>query len=65
LVVRPDAGRELCRQAILKYLPEDAPDQYLAALKPHREQVRLEVIRQLQEAYGDGSDDDDEDGGAP
>jgi hypothetical protein len=48
LVVRPDAGRELCRQAILKYLPEDAPDQYLAALKPHREQVRLEVIRQLQ-----------------
>jgi hypothetical protein len=60
LVVRPDAGRELCKQAIFKYLSEDAPNQYIAALKPHREQVRLEVIRQLQETYGDGHDDDDE-----
>jgi hypothetical protein len=50
LVVRPDAGRELCKQAILQYLPEDAPNQYLAALKPRREQVRLEILRQLQES---------------
>jgi hypothetical protein len=59
LVVRPDAGRELCKQAIFRYLPEDAPSQYLAALKPHQDEVRLEVLRQLQEAYGDGYEDDD------
>jgi hypothetical protein len=52
LVVRPDAGRQLCRDAILKYLPEDAPQRYRAALQPHREQVREEVLRQLQETYG-------------
>jgi hypothetical protein len=49
LVVRPEAGRELCRQAILRYLPEDAPAQYQATLEPERERVRLEVIRLLAE----------------
>lgn len=52
LVVRPDAGRQLCRDAILRYLPEDAPTQYQEALAPHREQVRDEVLRQLRETYG-------------
>jgi hypothetical protein len=55
LVVRPQAGRELCRQAILKYLPEDAPERYRAVLAPHHEQVRMEVLRQLQETYGGAS----------
>jgi hypothetical protein len=52
LVIRPEAGRQLCRRAILKYLPEDAPQQYRDALKPHQEKVRREVLRQLQETYG-------------
>jgi hypothetical protein len=52
LVVQPDAGRELYRQTILKYLPEDAPARYREALVPHREQVRAEVLRQLHETYG-------------
>jgi hypothetical protein len=52
LVVRPGAGRELCRQAILKYVSEKAPGEYRNALEPHREQVREEVLRQLRETYG-------------
>jgi hypothetical protein len=52
LVVRPDAGRQLCLDAILKYLSDDAPNLYQAALQPHREQVHEEVLRQLQETYG-------------
>jgi hypothetical protein len=49
LVVRPAAGRELCRQAILRYVAEDAPEAYEARLGPLREQVRLEVVRLLAE----------------
>jgi hypothetical protein len=52
LVVRPDAGRQLCREAIIRYLSEDAPDCYREALRPYREQVRDEVVRQLRETYG-------------
>jgi hypothetical protein len=52
LVVRPDAGRELCRQAILKYLPEDAPEKYRERLEPFCDQVREEVLRQLRATYG-------------
>ena len=43
LVVRPAAGRELCRQTILKYLPEEAPEQYAAELQPHREIARQAI----------------------
>jgi len=50
LVTRPEAGRELCRQAITRYLPDDAPERYEAALEPLREQVRLEVARLMTEA---------------
>jgi len=49
LVVRPVAGRELCQQAILKYLPADAPQKYRAALKSHRKQVRAELVRLMRD----------------
>lgn len=45
LVVRPEAGRTLCRNAILKYLNDDDPARYRASLAPAREEVRQEVIR--------------------
>jgi hypothetical protein len=51
LLADPDAGRELCRQTIQRYLPEDAPDRYREALAPHREQVRAEILRRLEETY--------------
>jgi hypothetical protein len=56
LVVRPDAGRELYRQAILRYLPEDAPAKYRERLEPFRDEVRDEVLRQLRETYGAGGE---------
>ena len=40
LVVRPEAGRRLCLDAVLKYLPEDAPEQYQSALGPYRNRMR-------------------------
>lgn len=44
LVVRPQAGRELCRQAILRWLDGAAALQrYEDALRPLRERVRLEI----------------------
>jgi hypothetical protein len=53
LVVRPEAGRRLCLDAILRYLPEDAPERYQEALAPRREQVRAEIERQLQAMYSE------------
>jgi hypothetical protein len=52
LVVRPDAGRKLCRDTILKYLPADAPDDYQEALETYREDARREIARELRAAYG-------------
>jgi hypothetical protein len=43
LVSRPEAGRNLCRQAILKYLPADAPDQYQSSLELPRRKLRSEI----------------------
>jgi hypothetical protein len=40
LVSQPELGRKLCRDAILEYLPEDAPDDYEASLAPLREELR-------------------------
>jgi hypothetical protein len=40
LVVRPEAGRDLCRAAINQYVPETAPDDYRAALAPEREKLQ-------------------------
>jgi hypothetical protein len=36
LIVQPEEGRKLCLQAILKYLPASAPQEYEERLKPHR-----------------------------
>jgi hypothetical protein len=52
LVVRPEAGRKLCRYTLLKYLPADAPDSYRETLAPYREEVRKEIARQMRAAYG-------------
>jgi hypothetical protein len=49
LVVRPEEGRELCRQAILKYIPASASANYAARLKPHHEEVEQETRRLLRE----------------
>jgi hypothetical protein len=51
LVVRPDARRALCRQAILKYVPEDAPKLYAKALKPHRAEV-LRILKRKMKGAG-------------
>jgi hypothetical protein len=49
LVVRPQAARELCRQTILRYLPEEAAEEYEAALREPREQLRQAIIKALQQ----------------
>jgi hypothetical protein len=45
----PELGRELCRQAILKYIPAAAPRRYLAKLKPVRAEMRQALDRLLKE----------------
>jgi hypothetical protein len=40
LVVRPEAGRELCRNAILKYLSTDGIREYQEALAQERQKLR-------------------------
>jgi hypothetical protein len=49
LVTRPKAGRQLCRDAIQRYVAEDAPEHYHARLGPIREQVRVQIVRLLTE----------------
>ncbi len=49
LVVRHEAGRELCREAIRKYVPDDAPVDYERKLEPHQVEVQSEIQRLLQE----------------
>jgi hypothetical protein len=48
MVIRPEPSRALLRQTILHYLSEDAPSRYQARLAPLREQLRREIVRQLQ-----------------
>jgi hypothetical protein len=43
----PEVGRELCRQAILKYVPANAVRQYQRKLKPVRAEFRRELDRVL------------------
>jgi hypothetical protein len=43
----PELGRQLCRQAILKYVPANAVRRYLRKLKPVREELRRELDRLL------------------
>jgi hypothetical protein len=48
----PEIGRELCRQAILKYVPASAPRRYHAQLRPMREELRRELDRLLIRGVG-------------
>jgi hypothetical protein len=49
LVVRPEAGRELCRRAILRYVDAEAPADYQRRLAEPREELRLAIIAELAE----------------
>ena len=49
LLKNPEAGRDLYRQTILKYIDPDAPLAYERSLEPARETVRAEVQRLLAE----------------
>jgi hypothetical protein len=45
LVVRSDAGRDLCHDAVLRYVSADAPEIYQEALGRERERAREEISR--------------------
>jgi regulator of sigma D len=45
LVTRPEAGRALCRSAILKYVPPNAPKEYEKSLRVEREVARGNIAR--------------------
>jgi hypothetical protein len=47
LVAHPEAGRALLRQAIRRYVPDNAPERYERRLAPHRERMRQEGIRKV------------------
>ena len=47
LVVVPEIGRELCRDAILQYVPADAPARYRRKLDRERAKLRQEIRRQM------------------
>jgi hypothetical protein len=46
LVIRPQAARDLCRAAINQYVPETAPADYRAALKPKRDEL-LQIVEAI------------------
>jgi hypothetical protein len=50
LVVRPEAGRKLCRDAILQYVPEAAVSKFERRLKLRRGQAHREIVRLMSEA---------------
>jgi hypothetical protein len=47
LVVKPQEGRMLCQEAILRYLPSGAIGRYEERLKAVREEVRLAVQNRM------------------
>lgn len=49
LVVRPQAGRDLCRRAIRKYINEDAAAEYHRLIEIEQEKVRRIVIEMMAE----------------
>jgi hypothetical protein len=49
LVTRPVAGRGLCRRAILRHIDTDAIGEHERQLADAREELRLEIRRQLEE----------------
>jgi hypothetical protein len=49
LVVAPEAGRKLCLDAIIRYLPLDAPDQYRRLVWAEQQKVKAEIEQLLGE----------------
>jgi hypothetical protein len=47
LVVLPEIGRQLCRDAILRFIPADAPEKYRRKLDRVRLQLRRAIRKQL------------------
>lgn len=47
LVVRPDQGRQLCRDAILRYIDEDGIDRYRRVLATAREEARQAIAERM------------------
>jgi hypothetical protein len=47
LVVRPEQGRQLCRDAILRYIHDDGIDAYRRALATAREEARRAVAERI------------------
>jgi len=52
LVARSEAGGQLCEQAILRWVPEDAVGNYRASLAEVREELRRAIVAQLAEGRG-------------
>jgi hypothetical protein len=51
LVVRPEAGRQLCRTAIVKYIPTTSPKKYQHKLHIVREEARKAIVRCMREEW--------------
>jgi hypothetical protein len=49
LVVRPDAGRELCLDAITKHVDADAPQRYEQACRDAQQEIKSRVLAELGE----------------
>jgi hypothetical protein len=47
LVVAPEAGRDLCRRAILEHVPATTPARYRARLARARERLHQAIERRL------------------
>ena len=47
LVVAPDIGRQLCREAILRHVPAEAPAQYSRKLGRERAKLRKAIRERL------------------
>ncbi|MGA8696440.1 MAG: hypothetical protein WB689_21870, partial [Xanthobacteraceae bacterium] len=45
LVVKPEAGRKLCRDAILKYVPADAVEEFETKLASQQARAHREIVR--------------------
>jgi hypothetical protein len=52
LVVQPEAGRELCRRAILKYVDLDRIPDYRAAIKEKQKAVATAIVRLIAQQTG-------------
>jgi hypothetical protein len=60
LVTRPKEGRQLCRDAILKYIDPDAAQEYAADLAAKRKEVVSHIAELLKEKYGEQPEPDDD-----